>query len=311
MAFNFGTLVQSYLENMPVIGTIIKATELGRIPANVVSDLMNGSPQNNFALSLANKATQAGPTGLDVWQNETNRQNYQDRWKMDVAGMQEAGLNPALMYGGSSSGGSAPQVSPAAGSGLADLLSVITIPAQLKRLNAETDQIKANTQLVQQKTLTEEQETKLREISATFGYELTIAQINEMNARIADYYASVNLRSSQKDLIDNQSDAQWIANKYLDKKYTAEIANIEQSTAKMSAEERLDNAKTVYQNWLDNFVKDNDFLPSSNDNLMMATYIASLFGISKPDVTKILSSLKPKDSVKPLNTIKNNGYEKR
>ena len=296
---------------MPVIGTIIKATELGRIPANAVSDLMNGSPQNNFALSLANKATQAGPTGLDVWQNETNRQNYQDRWKMDVAGMQEAGLNPALMYGGSSSGGSAPQVAPSAGSGLADLLSVITIPAQLKRLNAETEQIRANTQLVQQKTLTEEQETKLREISATFGFELNTTQINEMNARISDYYASVNLRSSQKDLIDNQSDAQWIANKYLDKKYIAEIANIEQSTAKMSAEERLENANVVYKNWLDNFVKDNDFLPSSNDNLMMATYIASLFGISKPDVTKILSSLKPKDTVKPLNTIKNNGYEKR
>lgn len=229
MAFNFGTLVQSYLENMPVIGTIIKATELGRIPANAVSDLMNGSPENNFALSLANKTTEAGPTGLDVWQNETNRQNYQDRWKMDVAGMQEAGLNPALLYGGGSSGGSAPQVSPSAGSGLADLLSVITIPAQLKKLNAETENIKslseknksesrnidlesefksrtmdAREQSVRyQNDLTYNEYKKVEAERERMNYEISkmVAETNEADVRAGLYYSQKKLADAEANQI--------------------------------------------------------------------------------------------------------------
>lgn len=288
MAFNFGTLVQSYLENMPVIGTIIKATELGRIPANAVSDLMNGSPENNFVLSLANKATQAGPTGVDVWQNETNRQNYQDRWKMDVAGMQEAGLNPALLYGGSSSGGSAPQVSPSAGSGLADLLSVITIPAQLKRLNAETEQIKANTGLVQQKTLTEEQETRIRTISADYGIELTTANISSLLAGVDNLYSQIDLRTSEKNLINNKADAQAIMNDYLPYRMVKELDKLDAEISNLSQSERLSRAQEIYQSWLNGYASENGFLPSSNDALLIATYLGSLFDADKNTIKDIL-----------------------
>lgn len=105
--------------------------------------------------------------------NEWNKENYQHRYQWEVQDMQAAGLNPALLYGGSSGAGSVPGTTPASGAfqgNPSDPASLVGSILDMALLGAQIDNIKADT----------------RQKNANAGNieALTPAQVGELESRI-------------------------------------------------------------------------------------------------------------------------------
>lgn len=109
--------------------------------------------------SIFNKYTGAGPTGADVYANTFSAEEAQKArdWEEEmsntafqrqVADMQKAGLNPALMYGGAGSAGASTPSSPSPSSvapqsqGIGDIIGAVMdialLKAQIQNINADT-----------------------------------------------------------------------------------------------------------------------------------------------------------------------------
>lgn len=101
--------------------------------------------------SWANKTSEAGLTGQQIALNEMQLDNARRQYAFQVQGMQEAGLNPALMYeSGAMSPPSAP--SPTQGASMSELLQAMLfqkqaalLDAQARNTDADTDKKKAET----------------------------------------------------------------------------------------------------------------------------------------------------------------------
>lgn len=242
-------------------------------------------------------------TGAEREQNEWNAAEAQksrdfteymarNKYGMETQSMQDAGVNPAMVYGGGSlvptaANGATGSGSLGVGGNFFDALTgMMRLPLEMKQLKAETERTQAEAELTRQKKLTEEYETRIRGINAGYQDVLNSQTIANMKADYNNKIADTDYKTAQRDYVITQKDAQDITNKHLDERIREEIRNVKQSTDKMSAEEKKTLAEKAYQDWYNGFVNDNGFLPSSNDALMIATYIASLFGIAKNDVKK-------------------------
>lgn len=91
-----------------------------------------------YLKSFLNSQTGAHLTGQQIEANEMQMQNIHDQYAQHVSGMQDAGLNPAMMYA-KSGVSSAPTVQASPGTGsMSDLMSMITLPLQMRMLQAQT-----------------------------------------------------------------------------------------------------------------------------------------------------------------------------
>lgn len=97
-----------------------------------------GSFGTNHLNNLVNSFTGAHMTGAQVEANELSMQNVHDQYSQQVSGMQDAGLNPALMYKGGAAS-SAPQASTSPALGMSDLMSLITLPLQMKMMKSQVE----------------------------------------------------------------------------------------------------------------------------------------------------------------------------
>lgn len=102
--------------------------------------------------SLVNSWTGAGPTGQQIWANETQMQNAEDLYQRQVTGMQKAGLNPALMYQNGSSSNAPTVQGHSAAASMSDVMQAVLakkqaalLDAQSRNVDADTDKKKAET----------------------------------------------------------------------------------------------------------------------------------------------------------------------
>lgn len=113
---------------------------LSGVESGASSFLANAAGNSEGYLNSAlDSMTGAHLTGAQVEANEMAMQNEQDIFQRQVAGMQEAGLNPALMYK-QGAGSSAPSQQGQIGSGsMSDLVQLMLLPLQAKGLKSEID----------------------------------------------------------------------------------------------------------------------------------------------------------------------------
>lgn len=241
--------------------------------------------------SVVASQTGSAPTEKDIWQAEREDTMHQ----RTVDDMVKAGVNPALMYGGSGStvGSSAGNSNP---SGIGDLLQLAMLPLQAQALKAQIGKTNAETHNINQRTRTEEEETKIRSVIAQYMPQMQEAQVNQLIAIVDDLYAGVALKESQTSLIHSQTEAQDFINQYLPQKLAAEIANISANTDKVDAERKYTIMKTAFEKIQKDFAEENHFLMSSSDSLQICVYIASLLGISTSDLTE--ATKQAKDRIK-------------
>lgn len=280
-------------------------------PLSWIADLIRASGGDTKGIdtlgdSLLGKYLGTNLTGAEREANDINiveaqknrdfQQHMSDTtYQRTVQDMKLAGLNPALLLTGASgvstpSGSTATSVSPAGGS-LTDLMSLALLPAQLNQIAAQTQNIRANTRYTQQKTLTEEQITKLQSIAVQWQPSINAETIANISASVDKQQAEIlaltkqaNLYVAQKDLINNQSEAQAIVNYYLPQKTLSEIKKLEADARNSAASAWMAEIQAK-------FAKDNGFLMSSNDTLLLCTYIASLFGIEKGSVESTIGKV--------------------
>lgn len=248
--------------------------------------------------SLINKYMETEMTGREKemmdYQYELNQQSLIDSQVNTVQGMQNAGLNPAMMYAGK--GVSAPTVSQSqSGDSMLGMLefmmSIVRMPYEMKKLQAETANVNADTSLTEQKTQTEVQVTRITAINADYQDVLNAKTVANLIAQYDNIVADTDKKTADKDYVKTQIDAQEKLNQYIDERQRVEIDQIKANKDKLSAEEKKIKSEKIYQDWYNGFVSKNGFLPSSNDSLMLATYVASLFGITKGNVENFIDNL--------------------
>lgn len=183
----------------------------------------------NQAGSLLNKYTGAGLTGAEQeanqftaeqmdLANQRNVFNYQNRYQWETADMEKAGLNPALLYGGSSGAGSVgsasagSSVSPAS-NGISDLIGSIMDIALLK---AQIGNINADTAL-------KKSESRRSEVTAENIERLTPLQEKELTSRIKEINQNVSESEARQSLSIVQTIAVSKNTKWYDKMAQADI----------------------------------------------------------------------------------------
>lgn len=99
-----------------------------------IADIATGRGTGNSTVdSWIHTMAGDAPNGLQQWQANREDTAYQ----RSVSDMKAAGLNPAIMYGGSSGGPSASSAGGNAPSGISDLLQLAMLPFEMKKAEAD------------------------------------------------------------------------------------------------------------------------------------------------------------------------------
>lgn len=231
--------------------------------------------------------TGSGVTQRDVEMNQMNMQNVEDTAAAQVKGYEKAGVNPALMYsGGASNSAPTASSSPTTGS-MSELMQAIMMPMQMKMMNAQIGNVKANTS----KTLAESEQIKqimdwyprlsqanLDKLVSSYG--LDIANINKAEAETAIAEIEKLIKSAEAE----NAPALYKARAALEEAKTDE--------AKAAAASHLANAAwTTYEK---NYTEShNGARPSSSSILALVDAITALTGLSADSVgaKKITSTI--------------------
>ena len=138
----WNTVKNSSDEDLSMLGKFIKS--LG----NGLSSLWRGVTGTGLttAQEQANAFSSNEAQKQRDWEEEMSNTSFQRQ----VADMQAAGVNPALMYGNGSSGASTPSgssassVSPSQGASMSDLMQLFLLPQQKELMSAQAENLRAS-----------------------------------------------------------------------------------------------------------------------------------------------------------------------
>lgn len=226
-------------------------------PFNAIINALLGQNSKDVGIggSLINKLTGAGLTGAEQEANQFTSaeaekarawtEEMYNKYESPSAMMQQyeaAGLNPALMYGASSSPSSsfsspsASSVSPSSGSGLSEIIGMVT---NLSKLKADIANTEADTEMKLSAAGHNKADTKrIEELTPKQCAEIE-ANIKNLEAGISEKEAHARLLAAQKVLTEKQTDIVGKEFDWYDKLREVELKQRQAETARTEAERDL------------------------------------------------------------------------
>lgn len=272
--------------------------------------------------------TQSGVTAQQAGLNEMQMQNQEDIYQRQVSGMQKAGLNPALMYNsGSSSAPSAPSGTNMASASMSDLLQAMMIPAQIRMMKAQTDNIYAAADQKRAQTETEGIRQEALRLANQYYPSVQEATLDKIFSEIGVNDRTMDEKEANAALTWSKQFLQEKENKYADDYFhwRNELEKAKTDEAIQSAANHMATAAwTGYQH---TYAKNHGALLSSSPLVaiasMLSTSLSNILGIrenandtSKPSLEQVVSkavksAASGRDKPKTLRELESNERWKR
>lgn len=243
-----------------------------------IGSVANELTDPNQLGSLVNSFTGAHLTGSQREANELQMQNVEDVYQRQVTGMQNAGLNPALMYQ-SGVASNAPNVQGSQGTAsMSEMMQAFLLEKQSRLLDAqatktekEADKVAEETENLKliNKYYPDVTETQLKKFMSEVGVNEQTQK--EIESRIDLNKLDADLKESQKVINKAQADE---SSRYF--KATRELAEAQTDEARARAREEV--ARAYMEELEGTYMNKYDMKMGSNEWFALATAITSVFG---------------------------------
>lgn len=230
--------------------------------------------------SWVNSQTGAHLTGSQKEANEMAMQNQEDIYQRQVTGMQNAGLNPALMYQSGASSAPSPVQGNTAISNMSDMMQALLLEKQSNLLQAQTDNTVADTDK-------KKAETENMNLINKYYPDLTDSQIKKImsdiginDERIREIQSQVNLNELEAQLkaIETRIRAAEANESSAYYKATRELQEAKTEEARNSAREKL--ADALMKEIEGEYERNTNTKMSSSSLLAIASALGTIFSNS-------------------------------
>lgn len=210
--------------------TVGKVESFLKNAGNALTDAVGQLADPEQLTSLVNTYTGAHLTGSQQEANAMAMQNQEDIYQRQVAGMQKAGLNPALMYESGASSAPSPVQGHTGTANMSDLMSAMLLQKQSGLLDAQTRNIDADTDK-------KKAETAQLELINQYYPNLTQTQIDKM-------LSEMGLNEEQKRKIQSEVDLNELDKELKELDKIIKQAQADESSEFYKATRELEQAKT-------------------------------------------------------------------
>lgn len=246
---------------------------------SAIGSVANELTDPNQLGSLVNTFTGAHLTGSQREANELQMQNVEDVYQRQVTGMQNAGLNPALMYQ-SGAASNAPNVQGSQGvASMSEMMQAFLLEkqsrlldAQANKTDAETQKLGAETEQVKlvNKYYPDVTETGIKKVLSELG--VNEERINEIKSQVDLNKLDADLKEIQKIINKAQSDE---SSRYF--KATRELAEAQTEEARSRAREEV--ARAFMEELEGKFMDKYGAKMGSSELIALASAISSVLGV--------------------------------
>lgn len=229
--------------------------------------------------SWVNSQTGAHLTNSQIEANDMAMQNQEDIYQRQVTGMQNAGLNPALMYQSGASSAPSPVQGNTSASNMSDLMQALLIDKQSALLDAQTRNTDADTDK-------KKAETENMNLINRYYPEVTQTQIDKMlkdmgltDEQIKKIQSEVNLNELEADLKEIEKVIKNAQAKESSAFYKATRELEEAKTEEAKAHARESAARALMQELEAEFAQKYGAKMGSSEWIALASALSSVFGI--------------------------------
>lgn len=240
--------------------------------------------------------TQSGVTAQQAGLNDMQMQNQEDIYQRQVTGMQKAGLNPALLYNsGSSSAPSAPSGSNMAAASMSDLLQAMMIPAQIKMMKAQTENILAAADQKRAQTETEGIRQEALRLANQYYPSVQEATLDKIFSEIGVNDKTIDEKAANAALTWSKQFLQEKENKYADDYFhwRNELEKAKTGEAIQSAANHM--ASAAWTGYQQSYAKSHGALLSGSPLValagMLSQSLSNIFGVRENGLDVSLPSI--------------------